>query len=295
MEWEKLTYRNSRGESLELGTESVYFCNVSKDVGGISGVTNIIYSTNSMGQHGDTFIGQRIEARDVDILGHINTRDKAQALQLRRQMLKILNPELGGTLIYEYSGLKRAIDCRVFGEPKIERKSVLYEFAFQLECLNPFWREETETKEEIASWVPAWHFPCVIEKDNSQSMIYGYREESVIVDCYNEGDVSTGMRIMFTAIGTVTNPVLLNMSTGEFIRINTTMLTGDVIEINTRYGSKGVKLIRNSVETNYFRFIDVDSTFMQLEIGDNIFKYDATAGVNSLEVAIFYSKEFLGV
>lgn len=74
-----------------------------------------------------------------------------------------------------------------------------------------------------------------------------------------------------------------------------TMKTGDVIEINTKYGSKGAKLIRDGVETDYFRYIDVDSTFMQLAIGDNMFRYDAASGVNSLEVSIFYSKEFLGV
>lgn len=100
-------------------------------------------------------------------------------------------------------------------------------------------------------------------------MIYGYRAESVIVDCYNEGDVSTGMRIRFTALGTVSNPILLNVDTEEFIQINATMKTGDVIEINTKYGSKGAKLIRDGVETDYFRYIDVDSTFMQLAIGDN--------------------------
>lgn len=295
MESEKLTFTNARGESLELGTDSIYFCNVSKDVGGIAGITNVIYSTNSMGQRGDTYVGQRIEARDIDILGHINTRDKAQALQLRRQMLKILNPELGGMLAYEYGSFKRVIDCRIFGEPKIEKKSVLYEFAFQLECLNPFWREENETKEDVASWVAAWHFPCVIERDNSRSMIFGYRAESVIVNCYNEGDVSTGMRIRFMALGTVDRPMLLNMDTGEFIQINATMQPGDVIEINTKYGSKGARLIRGDVETDYFRFIDVDSTFMQLAIGDNNFKYDAAGGVDSLEVTIFYNKEFLGV
>lgn len=172
---------------------------------------------------------------------------------------------------------------------------VLYEFDLQIECLNPFWREEEETKEDIASWVAAWHFPCVIEKDSTKSMIYGYRAESVIVDCYNEGDVSTGMRIRFTALGTVSNPILLNVDTEEFIQINATMKTGDVIEINTKYGSKGAKLIRDGVETDYFRYIDVDSTFMQLAIGDNMFRYDAASGVNSLEVSIFYSKEFLGV
>lgn len=295
MENEKLTYINSRGERLELGVDSVYHCNISKDVEGISGVTSVIYSTNSMGQHGDTYVGQRIEARDIDVVGHINTRDKAQALELRRRMLKIFNPELSATLVYEYGGFKRVIDCRAYGESKILKKEVLYEFDLQIECLNPFWREEEETKEDIASWVAAWHFPCVIEKDNTKSMIYGYRAESVIVDCYNEGDVSTGMRIRFTALGTVSNPILLNVDTEEFIQINATMKTGDVIEINTKYGSKGAKLIRDGVETDYFRYIDVDSTFMQLAIGDNMFRYDAASGVNSLEVSIFYSKEFLGV
>ena len=56
-----------------------------------------------------------------------------------------------------------------------------------------------------------------------------------------------------------------------------------------------LKLIRDGVETDYFRYIDVDSTFMQLAIGDNMFRYDAASGVNFLEVSIFYSKEFLGV
>ena len=288
MEYEKLTYTNERGESVELSTESVYHCNVSKDVEGIAGVTNVVYSTNSMGQHGDTYVGQRIEARDIDILGHINTRDKAQAYELRRQLLKVLNPELDGTLSYEFGSFKRVINCRLHGEPKIERKKVLLEFSIPLECLNPFWREVEETKEDIASWVAAWHFPCVIEKDNPKSMIYGYRAESVIVDCYNEGDVSTGMRVRFVALGTVKNPILLNVDTGEFIKINVTMQTGDTIEVSTKYGSKGAKLIRDGVETDYFRYVDVDSTYMQLAIGDNNFRYDAESGVNSMEVSIFY-------
>ena len=163
MMYEKLVYTNERGESIELSVGSVYHCNVSKDVDGIAGVTNAVYSTNSMGQHGDTYVGQRIEARDVDILGHINTRDKQQSYELRRRLLKIFNPELGGTLAYEYGSFKRIINCRLHGKPDVGRKSVLQQFSLQLDCLNPFWREEDEQKEDIASWVAAWHFPCVIE------------------------------------------------------------------------------------------------------------------------------------
>lgn len=295
MMYEKLVYTNERGESIEFSVESVYHCNVSKDVDGIAGVTNAVYSTNSMGQHGDTYVGQRIEARDVDILGHINTRDKQQSYELRRRLLKIFNPELGGTLSYEYGSFKRIINCRLHGKPDVGRKSVLQQFNIQLDCLNPFWREENEQKEDIASWVAAWHFPCVIERDNSKSMIFGYRAESVIVDCFNEGDVSTGMRVRFTALGTVTNPIILNVDTEEFIKLNVTMQTGDVVEVNTKYGSKGAVLIRDGVKYDYFRKVDVDSTFIQLAIGDNNFRYDADDGVNSMEVAIFYDKEYLGV
>ena len=103
------------------------------------------------------------------------------------------------------------------------------------------------------------------------------------------------MRIRFKALGTVSNPILLNVDTGEFVQVNAVMQTGDVIEVNTRYGEKGAKLLRDGAETNYFRYLDVDSTFMQLAIGDNNFRYDAAGGVDALEVSIFYNKEYLGV
>ncbi len=295
MECEKLIYTNERGERVELSVESVYHCNVSTDVNGMEGVTNVVYSTNSMGQHGDTYIGQRIEPRTIDILGHINTKDKEQAYELRRRLLKVFNPELSGTLVYEVGDFRREINCRIHGEPKFVRKSVLLEFNLPLDCLDPFWKEETEEKETVASWVSAWEFPCEIEKNNEQIMIFGYRDENIIANCCNEGDVSSGMRICFTASGTVVNPVILNVETMEFIKINAVMLPDDVIEVNTAYGSKGAALFRNGERSDYFRYVDVESTFMQLTVGDNYFRCDADSGMNSLEVSIFYRKEYLSV
>ena len=126
-------------------------------------------------------------------------------------------------------------------------------------------------------------------------MVFGYREQSVIVDCYNAGDVSTGMRIKFTALGVLENPVLLNVETGEFIQINRTMQAGDVITVNTEYGNKGAALERNGEVIDCFKDIDVDSTFMTLGIGDNIYRYDAASGVDNLEVSIYYNPQYLGV
>ena len=111
----------------------------------------------------------------------------------------------------------------------------------------------------------------------------------------NEGDVSTGMRIEFRATGTLLNPVLLNMDTREYIRINAELQAGDVVTVNTEYGSKSATLSRNGVTENYFRYIDVDSTFMQLEIGKNVFRYDAEDNIDALEVTLYHSNKYLGV
>ena len=88
---EQLIYTNSNGESLIFSTMSVYHVNVSKDVTGISDIKNTLYTTSSMGQHGETFISQKINSRDIDIAGSINRKDKDVMLQLRRSMQKILN------------------------------------------------------------------------------------------------------------------------------------------------------------------------------------------------------------
>ena len=293
MDYEKLTYINSRGEMLEFGVNSVFHCNVSKDVTGLAGIDNTIYKTNSMGQHGDTYISQRYEARDITIVGNINSKDKDRVLELRRRAEKILNAELDAKLIYTYKDFVRVIDCKVEGQPQFKKSGVFVQYSIPIICCNPFWREETEAKKDIAAWVPSWEFEFELPEEGIE---LGYREPSVIVNVYNEGDVKSGMRIEFRAIGTVVNPVLLNVNTQEYVRlIDTEMQAGDVITINTGYGSKGATLTRAGEVVDYFRHIDVDSTFMQLDIGDNVFRYDAESGAEALEATIYHYNKYLGV
>lgn len=292
MEYEKLIYINQRGEKIELGVESEFYCNVSRDVTGLSDVKNTIYSTNSMGQHGDTYIGQRIEPREINIDGTINSTKKDRVLELRRKAQRILNPELSAELIYIYKDFVKKIECKVDSAPIFRKKNVFTEFSISILCCSPFWKEETEARKDVALWVSCWEFPFEITEDK---MEFGYRELSVMVNVYNEGDVASGMRVDFKAKGTVDNPILLNVDTQEYIKINTKMKAGDVITVDTEYGNKGAALTRNGLKTDFFRCIDVESSFMQLGIGDNIFRYDAEAGESMLEVTIYHNNKYLGV
>lgn len=262
---------------------------------GLSDVRNAIYSTNSMGQDGDTYLGYRIESRDIDIVGYIKERDKQAAQNLRRKLNRILNPQYEATLTYVFGDFRRVIGCKIDDAPIFKRKPIFEQFTVSLSCLNPFWREETETREDIATWIGGFEFPVPDGLELYDGWEIGYRQPSLIVNVYNSGDVKSGIRIEFRAIGAVTNPVLLNVDTREFIKLNISLVAGDVLTVSTGYGEKAVKLNRGGTITDAFRYLDVDSSYLQIAVGDNLFRYSADANAENLEVSIYHNNLYLGV
>lgn len=291
--FERLIYTNTQGVSVSFYPGALYHANIQKDVTGLSDLTDTVYSTSSIGQHGDTLTGVRIEPREISIKGKIQASEKASYLSLRRALVGVLNPELAGTLHYEYGDYKRKIMAVTDGAPKFTHANIYEEFEVDFKCPSPFWEEEQNTSKEIASWIGGWTFPCKIDITNG--MCFGEREESVISDIYNPGHVSTGMKIQFRALGRLSTPQLLNINTREFIKVNQTMEAEDLITVNTSYGSKTATLLRCGASTNIFRSVDVDSTYMQLEVGDNVFRYDAAEGLDNLVCTVIFSPMYLSI
>lgn len=90
-------------------------------------------------------------------------------------------------------------------------------------------------------------------------------------------------------------PSLFNVNTREYFKINKIMEAGEVITVTTHFQNKRVELNKNGVISNAFNWIDFTSTFLQLDPGDNLFRYDADEGIDSLEVDIYYNPQYLGV
>lgn len=296
--WEKLTYTNARGESIVFSRASRYHVNF-KDVEGLSDVLSTVYTASSVGQDGDTLVETRIEARTIQIAGHLKTTDKAEKQELRRRLNRTLNPHQTATLTYEFNGGKRTIKCVPRSAPAYipRRGSLFEEFVVQLICPNPFWRDASPTRTDVAAWVGMFEFP--VEEGGLEIIAdewqIGQRTISVVANILNSGDVDTGMKIAFTANGTVVNPMLTDMDTGEYIRINTTMEAGDQITVTTGYGEKAALLYRGGEEINIFRLLDIDSTYLQIGPGDNLYRYDADEGLDVLDVVIWHSNLYTGV
>ena len=288
---ERLTYINERGESVEFSHVSIYHTN---QISGLSDIYNAIYSINSMGQDGDTYLGSRIESREIEVVGKINERKKDFMQNHRRNLNHILNPQLSGMLVYEYGDFKRVIDCKVERLPYPAEKVILQDFIIQFVCHNPFWRKENETRNDIATWVGNFEFPEEIPMVEGWEI--GYREPSLIVNVFNEGDVQSGLRAEFRALGVTSDPMLLNIDTGEFIKFNNiNLVAGDVLFISTGYGKKEVTFLHNGVISDAFRYLDEDSSYIQLEVGDNLLKYEAGSNLENLEVSIYHDDLYTGV
>ena len=90
-------------------------------------------------------------------------------------------------------------------------------------------------------------------------------------------------------------PCVINHATGEFIKVERTLTTDDTLYITTEFGNKKVEIERNGVRNNAFNYIDLDSTFFQLKVGDNMIEYTTDNDLEPQSVEIRYRNRYLGV
>lgn len=174
-----------------------------------------------------------------------------------------------------------------------ENNEVLCKFLIQGTCADPMFTTKDKQTALIASITPKFRFPLVIPQN--KGLLMGLREPSLLATLNNGGDIDTGLLITFSCTSTVTNPSLLNVDTREFIKINKAMSAGEKITVSTGSGEKYIKGIVSGKESNYFKYMDFDSTWLQLHTGKNILKYDADDNVDGLEVLISFLPKYLEV
>jgi len=292
MRHEKVIYENDKGQRIEIGYSFPFFL---QGLSGQDGVKTSITKVSGAGQDGSTITNVVLADRDLQLLGAIKGTSKEEMAKYREKLLRVFNPKSMGWLQYEYGSIKRRIRCQVESAPKFSKKTNSYkfqDFLVDLLCPNPYWQDINSVKSEIAIWRGALEFPLELIEEGIE---VGFREPSLIVNVFNTGDVACGMKIQFKALATVVNPSLFNVNTREFFKINKTMAAGELITVTTHFQNKRVELNQNGVISNAFNWIDLNSTFMQLEPGDNLLRYDADDGIDNLEVSIWHTPQYLGV
>jgi len=292
---EKLIFTNSKGQSITFGGAAPYLL---KKLEGTGAMDTDVQMHKTTFQDGQTWINTVLEPRTIAITISIMTRTQEELFQRRRELSRVLNPKLGpGMLLYEYYGGTKEIEVVVEQPPVYPAGKDVKGYGYQeamisFVCPSPFWRDISSVKEEIAAWGGLLEFPLEITPEGIEM---GYREMSLIANIFNPGDVPCGMRIRFKARATVKNPSLFNVNTREELKINKTLDAGEVLTVTTHFANKRVEAEKQGVTESAFQWLDLDSTFLQLEPGDNLLRYNADEGIDNLEVDIYFTPLYVGV
>lgn len=281
-----LTYKNASGESVTLRQLKPLFLTRLDGIGRFRQTINTFHAPE---QDGAFYISSTLDMRNITIEGQILAPSVDASYEYRRQLLRVFTPKQRGTLIYRGKQIACIVEEAGFSQGNITRAP---QFFISLLCPSPFFEALEIIRRELASWAENFSFPLEI---TAPGIEFGIRQPSQIITIENEGDVPCGCEVVFRALGSLSNPELMNTDTGEYIRINETMTAGEEIHVFTHFAGKRVTKIIGSATTNAFSLLDVGSTFLQLAAGSNTLRYDAGSYIDLLEVSIFYRPQFLGV
>lgn len=292
----QVTATNARGDTFT-------FSRLIRLVNGIdlSGLTATV-NTSEGTDDGSVYQNTKLDNRDFDLSFQIRkTSENAAVLKAQKKLLyTVFNPSLNPirfTLVDDLED-EYYLDARLLGAPAIppdkKNDNAAHQKGFlQFMCNDPFIYAKNAVNVDVAAWVGAFEFPLEIALPDGIEM--GYRTESLIANVLNNGQVETGMVIRFRALATVVNPSLINVYTYERFKLNVTMQGGDLIEVSTHKGDKSIELVRNNVRSNIFSRRVLGTKFLQLGVGDNLFRYDADDGLDNLEIQIQYRPKFTGL
>jgi len=282
-----LTFSNKNG-SIIVGAVAPYYLQV---LDGISGLSAVFTDQKSPGQDGSRLVQTTFDKRYIAFTGYIKGTSQADLDEKRRIIQNLFNPKIESTLVYTNEYIEKQVTCRVTKTPVFTAdQGTFYQvFIANIVCHNPFW-EDCDTTGKTLSLQEGlfsfpWSFSDAWEIENTGT-------NRLEID--NTGDEETPVLITFK--GAAVNPRILNETTGESIGINTTLLMGESLIINTENGNKFVIFDNGLTQVSAFGLINPTyKKFWKLATGVNIISYTADAGITTSNMLIQYKKRFIGL
>jgi hypothetical protein len=282
-----ITYTTATGDSITLSPHPLYSL---QRVDGTGNLRQAINTFRAPEQDGAFYISSSLEMRNITLEGVVVGQTVDAAFDARKRLLRAFTPKERGMLTFRDLQIPCVVEEAMLTVSNIARAPA---FFISLLCPSPFFEALNETHVEIAAWLSGFHFPLEIPEDTGIEM--GVRLLSQIVTVENDGDVPCGCTIIFTALGTLRNPELVNVHTGERLRLLVTMAAGETITVTTHFAGKRVVRSAGGTESNAFSLVDTGSSFLQLQPGRNTLRYDADENMDALEIRVVFRPQFLGV
>lgn len=284
---QKVRFINSTGESILLSdTTPPFFL---QRIEGTGGVDVDIQTEKSPYQDGATYIDSILNMRSIVLTVTIKARNAVELFELRSQLVRVFNPKLKiGVLEYETPTGTKIINAVSELAPVFANlTSGTVAAVINLLCPNPYWFDKDDHETIMSTPFPKlFSFPLTLGTEMG--------EEGNSGNFVNQGDVPTPL--IFEISGAVKNPKIINYTTNEFIRIKKTINENEKIVINTSPFDRQITFVdANGMERNGFQWLDFDSEFFQLSVGENRLKYISDNSEDKATLNIKWHNRYVGV
>lgn len=261
------------------------------DLGVVNGTHHSYKYVNQIGIYINS---TTLEQRTVSIKGYVIGDDYGLLEENKNILNRFINPlQSVDIIVLDKYRLTFKPDYSIkYSAPYKDNNEVLCKFLIQGTCPDPLFTTLGEQSAVIGT-VKKFHFPLIIPQN--VGILMGLRTSSLFLNLNNTGDVATGMIIEFTCTSSVKNPKLINVDTQEFIQIDKTIVPGEKIVVSTISGEKYIRGTIDGVESNYFGYLNYESTWLQLNTGLNTLKYDADDNLTGLKVSVSFLPRLLEV
>ncbi|WP_153465141.1 phage tail family protein [Sediminibacillus terrae] len=285
----KITFTNTRGESIVIGSQAPFFLT---SIDGLGDVEADNQSQKAPYQDGSIPFDSRLEERVIPFTVSIKANTPGDLPGLRQTLARVFNPKLGeGTLTYEDGYQTKVIKGKAdsiptFPSGKGNRTPLKQTSSVSLTCYDPYWKDPQEVSRALKAYEGRFTFPFNFPVE------FGVEGDSTSI--YNEGDVETPVQINIQ--GPVSNPMVKNRTTGDYIRIWRTLSADEVLHIDTNQQNKRVEIYLNgSVIQKAWGYLDDYSELFKLIPGQNEISYVADSSTDNAIASIAWKNRYVGI
>lgn len=221
-------------------------------------------------QVGESIASTTVEKRPLSIMGWVvegGTKDLRQRCDF---LNSFFSPTEDYTLEYENHKIVFRPDSSIQYPPDpLHNNEKVRKFMLTATVAYPLFTDKADTAAGFDSTGKLFRFPNSFGRE--APVVFGSRSTTYSVEVNNPGGFATWITAKFIFSGTVENPQIKNLTTGQTLGINRQFLRGEVLELSTKDGEKYMRLTTaEGLRENILKNWDFRTDWIQLAPGRNM-------------------------
>lgn len=250
-------------------------------------------TSKTIKQIGEYVKSTNVNSRTVNITGTAMGQSELDLSNKKQNLLNLTSPFSSIKVILDnkFTLIGKCQSLVKWGVGHNNNNRYFVKFSIDILAPNTLWYALEPTTVSLSPYINEFKFPLSIPEGG---FIYGHKDMDTMTNIANECNIPIPMTFTITSLATIQNPEIIRVEDGKTLKINTTIQPGDVLIIDTTFGSKSVTLNNQNIISDFdFK----TSSWLMLQPGLNTFTYTCKNEENkeNLNINITYTQAYWGV